>query len=81
MKTSLLDDQSDHVTSNHTATESSMDQDRDNLKRVRNIRKKLKQIEDLEQRISAGDIKPDRDQLNKISKKQELKDELASLTA
>lgn len=59
---------------------SSLD-DREILKRVRALRKKVKQIEDLEQRIESGDIsKPDKDQLNKISKKHEIVTELNSLT-
>lgn len=59
---------------------SSLD-DRETLKRVRALRKKVKQIEDLEQRIESGDIsKPDKDQLNKISKKHEIVTELNSLT-
>ena len=59
---------------------SSLD-DRETLKRVRALRKKVKQIEDLEQRIESGEIsKPDKDQLNKISKKHEIVTELNSLT-
>lgn len=52
----------------------------DNLKRIRNLRKKLKQIEELESRIASGDItKPDQDQLNKIAKKEEFQAELEEL--
>ena len=52
----------------------------DNLKRIRTLRKKLKQIEDLEVRIASGNItKPDQDQLNKIAKKEEFLKELEEL--
>ena len=52
----------------------------DNLKRIRALRKKLKQIEDLENRIASGEItKPDQDQLNKIAKKEEFSKELEEL--
>ena len=55
-------------------------QAKDVLKRVRAIRKKLKQIEELEARISSGDItKPDQDQLNKLAKKEEFLEELKEL--
>ena len=50
------------------------------LKRIRAVRKKLKQIEDLESRIASGDIqKPDQDQLNKIAKKEGFLEELSNL--
>lgn len=75
----VSEDQLDHATIS-TSDHNQPSVDKDILKRTRNIRKKLKQIEDLEQKISTGDIKPDRDQLNKIAKKQELKEELAGLT-
>ena len=54
--------------------------DVDVTKRVRTLRKKLKQIEELEARIASGDIqKPDQDQLSKIAKKQEFLDEISEL--
>ena len=54
----------------------------DNLKKIRALRKKLKQIEDLESRIASGEIiKPDKDQLNKIAKKEEFLKELEELAA
>ena len=54
----------------------------DNLKRIRALRKKLKQIEDLEFRIASGEIaKPDQDQLNKIAKKKQFSEELEELAA
>ena len=55
--------------------------DKDVIKRIRGLRKKLKQIEELERRITSGDItKPDSDQRNKISKKEEILEELKTLT-
>ena len=55
-------------------------QSKELLKRVRAIRKKLKQIEELESRIASGDItKPDQDQLNKLAKKEEFLEELREL--
>lgn len=50
------------------------------LKKVRQLRKKLKQIEELERRIESGDIKePDKDQREKIAKKQGIVDEMEEL--
>ena len=57
-------------------------QSKDVLKHVRAIRKKLKQIQELESRIASGDItKPDQDQLNKLAKKEEFLEELRELQA
>ena len=57
-------------------------QQRDILKKVRTLRKKLKQIQDLENRMASGEInKPDSDQLNKIAKKEEFLAELEFLEA
>lgn len=56
------------------------DDERDRLKRERALRKKLKQIRDLEVRITSGEItKPDRDQQAKIAKKAEIEAELQLL--
>ena len=55
--------------------------DKETLKRVRALRKKLKQIDELQARIESGEIvSPDQDQLNKISKKDEFLAEYISLT-
>ena len=54
---------------------------RDRLKRERALRKKLKQIRDLEEKIASGEIsKPDRDQLAKIAKKADIEAELQDLS-
>ena len=50
------------------------------LKKVRNLRKKLKQIEDLEKRIQNGELKnPEKEQLEKIAKKDTLLSEIEDL--
>ena len=55
--------------------------DKETLKRVRALRKKLKQIDELQARIESGEIStPDQDQLSKISKKDEFLAEYISLT-
>ena len=62
----------------NTASE---DVERDRLKRERALRKKLKQIRDLEARVASGEIsKPDRDQQAKIAKKSQIEAELLELT-
>ena len=54
--------------------------DRDNLKRLRALRKKLNQTEELERRIASGEIpKPDKDQLRKIAGKKNLLEELEAM--
>lgn len=54
----------------------------DSLKKIRALRKKLKQIEDLESRIASGEIlKPDKDQLNKIAKKEGFLKELEDISS
>ena len=62
------------------APQQESDSARDKLKRERALRKKLKQINELEARIASGEIpKPDRDQLTKIAKKEEIEAELLDL--
>lgn len=48
-------------------------------KRLRTLKKKLKQIEELEEGIDNGDIKPDKEQLKKLSRKKELEKEIEEL--
>ena len=56
------------------------DEERERLRRERALRKKLKQIRDLEVRIVTGEIgKPDHDQEAKIAKKAEIEAELLEL--
>ena len=50
------------------------------VKKIRNLRKKLKQIEDLEKRIQSGELqKPEKEQLEKISKKESILAEIEDL--
>ena len=57
------------------------DTSRERLKRERALRKKLKQIKDLEVRIASGEISsPDQDQLTKIAKKADIEAELLELS-
>ena len=67
--------------STHEACGVSQPVDKEPLKAVRALRKKLKQIAELEARIASGDIeKPDNDQLNKIQKKGQFLEELGLLS-
>ena len=51
-----------------------------NLKRIRMLRKKIKQITELEKRIASGEIThPDADQINKVAKKESFLKELEEL--
>ena len=57
------------------------DSERDALKRERALRKKLKQIRELQAKIASGEIsKPDQNQLDKIAKQDEVEEELEKLT-
>ena len=49
-------------------------------KKLRTLKKKLKQIEELEGRLESGEITPNKEQLNKISKKKEVLEEIDSIT-
>ncbi|XP_013415966.1 partner of Y14 and mago-like [Lingula anatina] len=52
----------------------------DPAKRIKTLKKKIKQIEDLQARIDSGDLKePDKDQLEKISRKQQILTEIEEL--
>lgn len=49
-------------------------------KKIRQLKKKLKDIEELQGRIDRGELKnPEKNQLEKLSKRQELLDQLAQL--
>ena len=57
-----------------------LDSEKDKLKKTRTLRKKLKQIRELESKIASGALpNPEPEQLVKISKKDELISELALL--
>ncbi len=52
----------------------------DPAKRAKNVRKKLRQIEDLQKKIDSGEIaSPSQEQLDKISRKAALEEELRTL--
>lgn len=50
------------------------------LKHIKKLRKKLREIENIEQKIESGDIKqPDKDQLDKVGRKQLIRTEVERL--
>ena len=52
----------------------------DPVKRLRNLRKRLKDIETLEKKIESGELKnPEKEQLEKINRKEEVEDEIDDL--
>ena len=56
------------------------DRNTDKLKKIRNLRKKLKEIENLDQKIKCGElVNPDPDQLKKVSRRNEVIEELRVL--
>lgn len=50
-------------------------------RKVRTIRKKLKQIEELEKKLDMGEINPNKEQIAKLSKKEEYLQEIEALSA
>lgn len=65
----------------NTADLPASDTERDIMKRVRALRKKLKQIAELERKIEAADINPLPEQLTKLATKEKLQRELDDLTS
>ena len=62
------------------ALDSEVQPEKEKLKAIRALRKRLKQIEDLQARIDSGELKqPDKDQLAKLARKDELMAELLAL--
>lgn len=57
----------------------SKDIDDDTKKRLRNLRKKLKQIEELKTRIDSGELAPSKEQLDKLAKCQMIKEEIEEI--
>lgn len=52
----------------------------DPLKRLKNLRKKIREIESLDKKIKSGEIKqPDKEMLEKVSKKAEIEQEIKVL--
>ncbi|CAL1533679.1 unnamed protein product [Lymnaea stagnalis] len=62
---------------NNTVTKNSQEEI---SKKVKSLKKKLRQIEDLEAKIKSGSLKnPEKEQLEKVGKKQEIVDEIEDL--
>ncbi|XP_016114882.1 partner of Y14 and mago-like [Sinocyclocheilus grahami] len=52
----------------------------ENAKKIKNLRKKLRQVEELQQKVDSGELKtPSREQLDKLGRGQALRDELKLL--
>jgi partner of Y14 and mago protein len=52
----------------------------DPAKRIKNLRKRLREIESIEQKIAAGEEKLEKEQLDKVSRKKEVLSEIEQLT-
>lgn len=52
----------------------------DPAKRIKNLRKRLREIESIEQKIAAGEQKLEKDQLDKVARKKEIISEIEQLT-
>lgn len=52
----------------------------DPAKRIKNLRKRLREIESIEQKIAAGEQKLEKDQLDKVARKAEVTSEIEQLT-
>jgi partner of Y14 and mago protein len=52
----------------------------DPAKRIKNLRKRLREIESIEQKIAAGEQKLEKEQLDKVSRKKEILSEIEQLT-
>jgi partner of Y14 and mago protein len=52
----------------------------DPAKRLKNLKKRLREVEALEQKITSGELKtPDKDQLEKVKRKYDLEEQIADL--
>ncbi|XP_020710307.2 partner of Y14 and mago isoform X2 [Athalia rosae] len=61
---------------------STANQSTDPAKRLKNLRKKLREIETLEQKLKGGELKnPEKEILDKISRKSEVEEEIEELEA
>lgn len=73
---------SDAVSSTAAGTVYTNNPDELKEKRIKNLRKKLKQINELQARIDSGELKkPEAEQLVKLSKKEEVEKEIEDLKA
>ena len=67
-------------TSQSSANAAALPQEVDPSKRLKSLKKKLRQIEGLEAKINSGELKnPEKEQLEKVARKQELLDEIEDL--
>ncbi|XP_016306143.1 partner of Y14 and mago-like [Sinocyclocheilus anshuiensis] len=65
------------VTAEHEAADPTA---AENAKKIKNLRKKLRQVEELQQKVDSGELKtPSREQLDKLGRGQALQDELKLL--
>ena len=66
---------------NHSTTVNDVDAEekRECLKRLRTLRKKFKQIIELQSQVDAGKIVPDKEQLEKLSKRKTIENEMKDL--
>ncbi|XP_035701186.1 partner of Y14 and mago isoform X2 [Folsomia candida] len=68
------------ATAASTSSTSNSSQGADPSKRLRNLKKRLKEIEDLEKRIASGELTaPEKEQLEKLKRKDEVEDEIEDL--
>ncbi|XP_059358889.1 partner of Y14 and mago B-like [Carassius carassius] len=67
---------------NLTADDQTTSDPTERAKKMKNLRKKLRQVEDLQQKLDSGELKtPSKEQLDKLSRGQALRDELRLLEA
>lgn len=52
----------------------------DPAKRIKNLHKRLREIESIEQKIAAGEQKLEKDQIDKVARKKEIMSEIEQLT-
>jgi partner of Y14 and mago protein len=62
------------------STETTVTPPTDPAKRIKNLRKRLREIESIEQKIAAGDQKLEKEQLDKVARKKEVMSEIEQLT-
>ncbi|KAJ9587095.1 hypothetical protein L9F63_028333 [Diploptera punctata] len=68
------------VTSPQTKLQQETETPPDPAKRIKNLRKRLREIESIEQKIAAGQQKLEKEQLDKVARKQEVISEIEQLT-
>lgn len=67
---------------NSTAASTDLSATTDKGKKIKNLRKKLRQVEELQQKVDSGELQsPSKDQLEKLGRAQALREELRQLEA